>query len=60
MAFLGSSVASYTTALESLVRCRCGHTIGLHSGAGCEGCRCLANREDVLEKDIDLSCAVRA
>lgn len=54
MAFLGGYTATTTTALESLVQCPCGHSIGFHSGSGCQNCDCFANRDDVLEADIDL------
>lgn len=52
MTFLGSPITSETTAIESLIGCSCGHSLGLHEARGCRRCACHANRDDVLEVDI--------
>lgn len=48
---------STTTALEELVICECGHTIGLHDSLGCRAlrprtCGCSRDRGWVLDAAI--------
>jgi len=52
-----SSPAAATTALEELVVCDCGHTIGMHDSLGCRAlrprtCTCSRDRGWVLDAAI--------